>query len=66
MEMEIQKNCCIGSKEGNLYAHKRKKGKLIWKTVLTNPSPVPSGVGGINTFGCANPETNTLYYPSII
>lgn len=62
---KYKKIVVIGSKEGNLYAHKRKNGKLLWKTVLTNPNPVPSGVGGINTFGCANPETNTLYYPSI-
>jgi polyvinyl alcohol dehydrogenase (cytochrome) len=52
----------VGTKQGNVYAHKRNNGKLIWTAVLTNPNPQPSWEGGVNTFGCSDGEV--IYMPS--
>lgn len=53
----------VGTKQGNVYAHKRSNGKLLWTAVLTNPNPQPSYEGGVNTFGCSDGEV--IYMPSM-
>jgi polyvinyl alcohol dehydrogenase (cytochrome) len=50
----LRKIVIIGTKEGNLYALDRKKGTLIWKTVVTNPPPTGSLNSGFQGFACSD------------
>ena len=42
-----RKAVIVGTKEGKLYALDRALGTLIWKSVLTNPNPTGSVLGGL-------------------